>query len=294
MEEIEMEEIEMEDIEIGNKNRCIICLEEEIEKNKLIKNARCLCVYYYCEICKRQVENMNRCPLCRINIVININEEENITYNETMRTILTFMYIMTGMIINMIYIYFMITNKNELDRYKNKYEVDREIIENRTRINIEDNIRKAMSVNYVMNISMMIGMLINIIRYVKINDRVCRNFIIYKVIGLMEMIYGISYNKVIMESDREYKSKYFTGGYEYNYLERNNIIRRGEYDMYGLEEKINMIYKILIIVMITSIINGIKIGYKERIRRSIKRVMIYIVSIYIMMYSVIEIISINI
>ncbi len=287
----------MEEIELGNINRCIICLEEN---TKLIKNARCLCVYYYCEICKRQVENMNRCPLCRINIVININqvininEEDNITYNDTMRTILTFMYIMTGLIINMIYIYFMITNKNKLDRYKNKYEVDREIIENRTRINIEYNIRKAVSVNYVMNILMMIGMVINIIRYVKINDRVCRNFIIYKVIGLMEMIYGISYNKVIMESDREYKSKYFKEGYDYNYLERNNIIRRGEYDMYGLEEKINMIYKILIIVMITSIINGIKLGYKERIITSIKRVMMYIVSIYIMIYSVIEIISINI
>jgi hypothetical protein len=68
--------------EVQKDNRCIICLDSE----KLIKNNRCSCIYYFHTSCIEQVENSEQCILCKKNfITINSNpmhtNQINLTIN---------------------------------------------------------------------------------------------------------------------------------------------------------------------------------------------------------------------
>jgi len=287
------------------KNRCIICLEDETKESEYIINSRCNCVYYYCKICKTIVENLEKCPLCRINleqeninrnintnIEINIEEDEEVelNYNDSMNLITRYLYSIMCAVIDMIILYYLLYNDSRINYYNMKYMVDKDLMNRETQINIIKSFSIVKASNMIINIGCIIFIISNITMYIKSRIRsICNRLSVYMIINLVDLIYNISYNYVLLESDKKYKREYFKDNITIDYLMNNNIVRKNEYDMYGLENYDKLFYKVIIIILFISIINSIKIGYNRDRKKYIKNFLIYLGSIFFIMFSLYQI-----
>ncbi len=181
-------------------------------------------------------------------------------------------------------------NESKINYYGVKYIIERDIIEKSTQTNIIKNFSIVRGSNLIINITSMIFIINNIIMFTKSRIRsVCNRLSVYIIINLVDLICGISYNIILLESDNKYREEYFKNNITLDYLMNNNIVKNNEYNMFGLENSDKLLYKIIIIILLISVINSIKIGYNRDKRKYITNFLLYLGSIFFIMFSLYQI-----